>query len=87
MGLLRLLFIVAAVYLIFRIIGRYVLPWLMRYAVNKAGNQMKEQMKTRTEGEKIYQDEKVTIRRTQNKANGNGSSQDDEYVDFEEIKD
>lgn len=46
---------------------------------------MQDQMKAKTEGEKIYQDEKVVIRKTNQKKSGDSKSNDDEFVDFEEV--
>ncbi len=86
MGLLRFLAIAALLYLIFRIIGRFVLPWLTKKAVKKATERMEEQVKQRQQGQKIYQDEKVTIRKTDQKNKpGKDNSNDDEYIDFEEV--
>ena len=46
---------------------------------------MQERVKTKSEGEKIYQDEKVIIRKTNQKKTNEPKSNDDEFVDFEEV--
>lgn len=87
MGLLRFLALAALIYLLFRIIARYILPWLTKKVVKKATERMQEQVKKQQDGEKVYQDEKVIIR----KGKGNQrpiedkSGNDDEYIDFEEV--
>jgi hypothetical protein len=86
MGLLRFLALAALVYLLFRITARFVLPWLTKKVVKKATERMEEQVKQRQQGQKIYQDEKVTIRKTQDSSKkGKNNTDDDEYVDFEEV--
>jgi lipopolysaccharide export LptBFGC system permease protein LptF len=86
MGLLRFLALAALVYLLFRIIARFLLPWLTKKVVKKATERMEEQVKQRQQGQKIYQDEKVTIRKTQDSSKkGKNNTDDDEYVDFEEV--
>ena len=85
MGLLRFAAIAFVIYLIFRLIARFLLPLLGKYFVKKATQKMQDQMKTKTEGEKIYQDEKVIIRKTNPNKTNNSKSNDDEFVDFEEV--
>ena len=46
---------------------------------------MHERVQTQSEGEKIYQDEKVIIRKTNQKKANESKSNDDEFVDFEEV--
>jgi hypothetical protein len=83
MGLIRLLGIILIAYLAIRLITRYLLPLAGRYFVKKATNNMQEQMRSREQGEKIYQDEKVTIRKKDQSSPS--SSDQGEYVDYEEV--
>jgi len=46
---------------------------------------MQERMRTREDGEKIYQEGEVTIRKTAPKSDNSSSSEDGEYVDYEEV--
>ena len=85
MGLLRFAAIAFVIYLIFRFIARFVLPLLAKYFVKKASQNMEERVKTKSEGEKIYQDEKVIIRKTNPNKTNDSKSNDDEFVDFEEV--
>ncbi len=85
MGLLRFAAIAFLIYLLFRLIVRFLLPWLAKYFVKKATQNLQDQMNAKTEGEKIYQDEKVVIRKTNQKKSGDSKSTDDEFVDFEEV--
>jgi hypothetical protein len=85
MGLLRFAAIAFVIYLIFRLIARFVLPLLAKYFVKKATQNMHERVQTQSEGEKIYQDEKVIIRKTNQKKANESKSNDDEFVDFEEV--
>lgn len=87
MGLIRFLVIAFGIYLIFRLITRIILPLAARYFVKKASENMHEQMKRRMDGEKIYQDGKVEIRKSKASPQEGSASGAGEYVDFEEVKD
>jgi len=94
MGLIRFLAIALIIYSVFRLLMRYVFPWLAKYVLRKASQQMQDQMNQQRNGnrepkaEKIYDKGNVEIRKT-SKTLGNktSSASDDEYVDFEEVKD
>ncbi len=85
MGLLRFLLIILAGYLLFRVIGRLLLPWLGKKAVNKAREQMEEQMKRQQSGERIYKDGETEIRSKKNTPSRPKSDDQGEYVDYVEV--
>lgn len=85
MGLVRILLIFLGIYLLFRIIVRYVLPLIVRKTVQKVADRFDEQQATRNSGQKVYEHNDVVIRKPSAKR-GQGNS-DGEYVDFEEVKD
>lgn len=85
MGLIRILGIFLIIYLAMQLISRYLLPWAAKYFVKKASEGMQERMRTREDGEKIYQEGEVTIRKTAPKSDNSSSSEDGEYVDYEEV--
>lgn len=86
MALLRFLLIVFAGYLLFRVIGRYVLPWLGKKVVEKAQDNMAEQMERRHSGEKVYESGDITIRKTTAKRDLTRKNGNEDYVDYEEVE-
>lgn len=88
MGLIKFLVIVLGIYAAYWLIVRILLPRFGRYAMKKASERLQDQMKRQAERqqgqERIYQDEDVTIHKTQQTRRTNSAS-DDEYVDFEEV--
>lgn len=94
MGLIRFLGIALMFYGIWMLLRRYILPMLGRVLVKKATEKMQDQMnqqfggQARPKAEKVYQSGNVEITKTkQSKSSTQSASSDDEYVDFEEIKD
>ena len=85
MALIRLLIVVLGVYLLYWIVMRVLLPFAARYFMRKASENFQEKMKQKEDGKKVYQDEKVTIRKASPKSDGNNRTDDGEYVDFEEV--
>ena len=85
MGLIRVLGIILIIYVSLRLLSRYVLPFLARYVVKKATENMQETVKSQQQGQKVYQDEKVVIRKTQSTKSDDDRTDDGEYVDFEEV--
>ena len=82
--ILKLLAIILAVVLSFRLIVRYLLPMLGLYVVKKASKNMEEKRKSQNQGQKIYQKGDTEIRVKSDKTKSSGSDSDD-YVDFEEV--
>jgi hypothetical protein len=82
--ILKLLAIILAVVLSFRLIVRYLLPMLGLYVVKKASKNMEEKRKAQNQGQKIYQKGDTEIRVKSDKTKSSGSDSDD-YVDFEEV--
>jgi hypothetical protein len=82
--IVKLLAIILAVVLSFRLIVRYLLPMLGLYVVKKASKNMEEKRKAQNQGQKIYQKGNTEIRVKSDKTKSSGSDSDD-YVDFEEV--
>jgi len=84
MGLIRFLAIAFLIYFGFKLLVRFFLPLLGKYAIKKASENMQEQAKRAQDGPKVYEQGNVTIRKP---AGGNtrSKSNDEEYVDFQEI--
>lgn len=84
-GLLRTLAIIFLVFWGFRIIGRYILPWLGKWAIRKAGQRMQDQVNVNFQQSQkrredvIKDDGNIKISKTKS------SSDEGEFVDFEEI--
>lgn len=85
MGLLRILGILLIIYFAMRLISRFLLPFIGRYFVKKANESMQERMRQQREGDKIYQDGEVTIRKANKSGNKSSEGDDGEYVDYEEV--
>jgi hypothetical protein len=81
MQLLRTILIILVVYYLFKLIARYVLPWIAKYFIKKVSRQYQDQNREpprKKEGEISidYKPEKKT------KLDDLG-----EYVDYKEVKD
>ncbi|GAB4375080.1 MAG: hypothetical protein Kow0075_01200 [Salibacteraceae bacterium] len=85
MGIIRFLIIAAAIILVSRMVVRVVLPFLARYFVRKASKKAEEQMRTRQQGERIYRDGDVEIRKPRNP--DQLRSDEDNFTEYEEVKD
>tara|TARA_B110000046_G_scaffold127747_1_gene134141 strand:- start:1791 stop:2045 length:255 start_codon:yes stop_codon:yes gene_type:complete len=82
--ILKLIAVILATVLSFRLIVRYILPMLGLYVVKKASKNMEEKMKEKSQGQKIYQKGDTEIRLKSNQ-NGSSNSKTDDYIDFEEV--
>lgn len=80
---MKVLAILLLVVVAIRLLVRWLLPVLGRYAVNKASESMKERHKSQSMGPKVYDDGQVEIRKATKK--DRPGSTDVEDVDFEEI--
>jgi len=81
MQLLRTIIIILIVYYLFKLVARYVMPWVAKYFINKAAQNFQEsydEPQQKKEGEVTidYKPEKKT------KLDDLG-----EYVDYKEVKD
>jgi hypothetical protein len=92
-GLLRTIGIIILNVLAWRLIRKYVVPFVLRWFVSKAQKKMQDQMRQQQEqfyGKKqsdtIKDDGKVKITRDPTQKNKGKSDEDfGEYVDFEEV--
>jgi hypothetical protein len=81
MALIRFIFIVFIIYLVFKVLSKYVLPFLVRKSVKNFQEKFYQQnpnVRRKEEGEVTIQQDK----KTKEKSGDIG-----EYVDFEEVKD
>ena len=85
MALIRILGIVLLIYLFIKLMTRIVFPLAARYFMRKASQNIEEKMRSQSQGQKIYQDEKVTIRKPSGTANNGPAGNDGEYVEYEEV--
>lgn len=82
-GFFRTLVIIIVVLWIFRIIGRYVMPLVMKGLVNKMQQKMQDQMNQQQHPQRNEGD--VTVEFESKKKNKSTTSGKGEYVDFEEV--
>jgi hypothetical protein len=83
---LKVVAILILIVFAFRMLARFFLPLLGKYAIKKVNENMQERAKTQQQGEKIYQDGEVEIRKTKSDHKTSTQSNDDEYIDYEELK-
>ena len=87
MGLIRFLIIFAAIYYGFKLLSRFVLPFLVQYLFKKAQRNMNDQFGAHhSEGHK--QEGEITIKHSPDKKSRDNNSKGDagEYIDFEEVE-
>ena len=92
---MKLLLILAGIYLFFRVFGKYFMPAIMKWFMGYLGKKAQENMQARgfdTSGfggpqeEPVSGDEKVTIKKTTAQKSTNKSMDGvGDYVDFEEV--
>ncbi len=82
MGLLRTIFFIIIFYYIFKLIGRYILPYFLASKINKMTSA--QQQKNDFINQQKKQEGKVTIQQS-HPHEKKTSSDLGEYVDFEEI--
>ena len=83
--LLTLILIVAIIYYTFKLIGRVLLPWFIKYQVNKMSHrQSNAQQRTKKEYKK--KEGEVTIQYQPEEKKDNNKTKGGDYVDYEEIK-
>jgi len=85
LGVLKTIFFLLTFYYLFKFIGRLVLPYVMKKGFEKMQQQ---QNGAGSFQEKARQEEgKVTIKRNAQKKNSEtASTNDGEYIDYEEVK-
>lgn len=92
---MKLLLILFGIYLFFRVLGRYFMPFIMKWFMGYLGKKAQENMRARgfdTSGfesqreEPVSGNEKVTIKKTTTQKSANKSMDGvGDYVDFEEV--
>lgn len=85
--LARILLIFIIIYYLFRLVGRYLFPYLLKNQVEKM-QKKQEQARKDFENKQRSEEGKVTIdyNNTQKNKKGKNDNQSGEYVDYEEIK-
>lgn len=82
MGLLRTLFVILIIYYALKIVSRYILPIILKSAVNKVQKNMNKQQAPKQDNTKVGE---TTVDYTPNTTSS--SNKVGEYVDFEEVND
>jgi len=87
-GLFRFLFILIIIYYVFKILVRYVFPFLVKRFLNNAQQQFYKQNPHLDPEEQKKREGEVKVKSKPTQKNEKDNSQDDfgDYVDFEEIK-
>jgi len=81
MGLLRTILIIIIIYYGLRIISKYILPIILRKAVNKVQNNMRDQFEQQQKTKRPVGETSVDYA----PKNNSGNVEVGEYIDFEEI--
>ncbi len=89
MNLLRTLLILVLLYYGFKVITRYLLPFLAKRWVNKAQEQFRQQQGNTTDADeaKRHEGEVKVESKVSEKENTTDKGQLGDYIDYEEIKD
>lgn len=85
-GLIRFILIFAVFYYGFKLIGRYLIPWILKKQINKMSQQQGNAYEQTKEAHK-KKEGKVTVHYQSNESKKGNASKSGDYVDFEEIKD
>jgi cellulase/cellobiase CelA1 len=82
MGLLRTLLVILIIYYALKIVSRYILPIILKSAVNKVQKNMNQQQAAKQDNTKVGE---TTVDYTPNTSSKTANV--GEYIDFEEVKD
>lgn len=89
-GVFRLILIFLAIYYIAKLIRIFLLPWLLKKFITKAQQKMQDQMNQQFGGQGQYVDNeegKIFVQTGPKSKKNKNSSSDDDFVEYEEIKD
>lgn len=85
LGFLRTVLFILIFYYLFKFIGRYLLPFLLKKGVENMQKKQQDEFNRHSEQQKKREGE-VTIKQNQKSQNSvNNSNSDGDFVDFEEI--
>ena len=86
MGLIKFLIIFAAIYYGFKLISRFVFPFLIQYLFKKTRQNMQDQFDA-NQGQNDKEEGEITIKYAEKKKPGDHKKDNDsgEYIDFEEV--
>ncbi|MCG8581109.1 MAG: DUF4834 family protein [Bacteroidales bacterium] len=86
LGLAKTILFLVTFYYLFKLIGRLVLPYLMKKGVERM-QQQQQNAATNYQRQAQQQEGKVTVKKNaQNKSSHVVDDNEGEYVDFEEVK-
>ncbi len=84
-GFLRTVLFILMFYYLFKFIGRYILPYLLKKGVENIQKKQQDEFNRNSEQQRKTEGE-VTIKQNQkSKSSTKESNTDSEYIDFEEI--
>lgn len=84
MGLIRFIFTLMLIYLLFRLLGKYVFPLFAKRYVNK---QKKEYYRQNPEADPNRKEGDIHIKRSSDRKKQRVNADAAEYVDYEEVDD
>ncbi|MBW6491798.1 MAG: hypothetical protein K0B15_11465 [Lentimicrobium sp.] len=85
MGLFRFIIIVFLVYMIFRILSRYIFPWLIRFSLKRFQSRFYKQ-NPNLRPEKQKKEGEITIKKVKKEEDGKIPDDFGDYVDYEDVK-
>jgi len=85
MGLLRTLAIIFIIILVFRVLSRFVFPWLLKSFVNKAQRDFEQKRQDIDDQHSQRPEGEVTIKTKPKKGQNRSKDDDGDYVDYEEV--
>ncbi len=86
MSLLRTLFIIAVIYLAVRFITQYILPLLVKSAVNKAEEKIMNKMDEMYKNQNRNNEGEISMKYNKSSEKNKRKDDEGEYVEYEEVK-
>lgn len=85
MGLLRFIVIIFFIYLVFRLLSRYIFPWLIKFSLKRFQSRFYEQ-NPHLRPEKPKKEGEVTIKNVRQEEEAKIPDDFGDYVDYEDVK-
>lgn len=86
MALVKFLVVVVIIYMIFKVLGGFILPWIIRVWLKRFQKRFYDQ-NPHIRNDKDYQEGKVTIKKVKEEESANIPDDFGDYVDYEDVDD
>lgn len=86
MALVKFLVVVVIIYMVFKVLGGFILPWIIRVWLKRFQKRFYDQ-NPHIRNDKDYQEGKVTIKKVKEEESANIPDDFGDYVDYEDVDD